>query len=197
MIKRILKFLIKSIKLNSTPKILKTRGNVIVGRHTLYNGKINLSGVGKIIFGNYCAIGPNLTIISSNHNYNLPASQVSLYQRLFKTGYPGSVVKGPVVIGNDVWFGENVIVLCNVKIGDGACLGAGSIVTRDIPPYAIAAGVPARILKFRFEPKTIEYLLNLKWWDWPDDRIRRNEKFFMTDLTKVKTINLLKEMIVD
>ena len=82
-----------------------------------------------------------------------------------------SVSKGAVVIGNDVWLGHQSLVLSGVTIGDGAIIGAGSVVRHDIPPYAIVAGNPARVAGFRFSPEEIKALLELKWWDWPVERI--------------------------
>lgn len=79
----------------------------------------------------------------------------------------------PVIIGNDVWIGCNVTILDGLKIGDGAVIGAGSVVTKDIPPYAIAAGVPAKILRYRFDKRTIKELLELKWWELDDEEIKK------------------------
>lgn len=86
-------------------------------------------------------------------------------------GHPKS--KGDVLIGSDVWIGTDVIILSGVKIGDGAVIGARAIVTRDIPPYAIAAGNPARIIKYRFTPDVVDKLLAVQWWNWPRDKIEK------------------------
>jgi len=104
------------------------------------------------------------------------------------------VSKDGIEIGNGVWIGTRVIVLPGVKIGDGAIIGAGSIVTKDVAPYSITAGNPAVHKKYRFKPEIIKELLKVKWWDWPVEKIKRNEKFFTTDLTKAKEI---KSLIVD
>ena len=72
-------------------------------------------------------------------------------------------------IGNDVWIAAGAQVLHKVSIGDGAIVGGGAVVTKNVPPYAIVAGVPARIIKFRFDEKTICELLKIKWWDWPEN----------------------------
>lgn len=79
-----------------------------------------------------------------------------------------------VIIGNDVWIGQRVMVLGGVHIGDGAVVGAGAVVTKDVPPYAIVGGVPAKILKYRFSQKKIEELLQEKWWDKPIEIIKKN-----------------------
>jgi len=78
---------------------------------------------------------------------------------------------GRTFIGNDVWIGLGVIVKAGVTIGDGAVIGAGSVVTKDVPPYGIWAGTPAREIRKRFDEKTIMALLELRWWDWPEDRL--------------------------
>lgn len=85
----------------------------------------------------------------------------------------------PVVIGNDVWIGANVVILPGVIIGDGAVCAAGTVVTHDVEPYAIVGGVPAKVIKYRFEPHLIEAFLRIKWWDWPIEKIEENiEDFF-------------------
>ena len=81
--------------------------------------------------------------------------------------------KGDIVLGNDVWVGFEAVILAGVTIGDGAIIGARAVVTRDVPPYAIVGGVPARLIRRRFDEATIESLLALQWWDWEPERIRR------------------------
>lgn len=89
--------------------------------------------------------------------------------------------KGAVAIGSDVWLGHQALILSGVTIGDGAVVGAGSVVRHDIPPYAIAAGNPARVAGFRFAPEQIESLLRIAWWDWPVDRINEHLELLMAD----------------
>ena len=89
----------------------------------------------------------------------------------------------PIVIGNDVWIGAGVIILPGVHIGDGAILAAGAVVTKDVEPYAIVGGVPAKVIKYRFEKKVIEKLLKIKWWDWDSEKIEANiELFYQPDV---------------
>ena len=83
------------------------------------------------------------------------------------------VSKGDVVIGNDVWIGRGVVILSGVRVGNGAVIGAGAVVTKDVPPYAIVAGNPARIIRYRFSPEQIEELEQIAWWSWPDKEIER------------------------
>ena len=78
------------------------------------------------------------------------------------------------MIGNDVWIGYEAVILAGVTIGDGAIIGTRAVVTRDVPPYTIVGGVPARVIRRRFSQETIAALLRLRWWDWPRERIARN-----------------------
>ena len=82
--------------------------------------------------------------------------------------------KGNIVVGNDVWIGYEAVVLAGVTIGDGAVIGARAVVTHDVPPYAIMGGVPAKLIRKRFDDDTIQSLLSLRWWDWPEERIAAN-----------------------
>lgn len=87
------------------------------------------------------------------------------------SGHPKT--KGDVQIGSDVWIGTEALVFSGVTIGHGAVIGARAVVTKDVPPYAVVAGNPSRIVKYRFSPKSIEQLLKIAWWDWSDNRIER------------------------
>lgn len=85
--------------------------------------------------------------------------------------------KRSVIIGNDVWIGDNVIIFEGVKIGDGAVIGANSVITKDVPSYAVVVGVN-RLIKYRFHNDIIEKLLYIKWWNWSDDKIKNNLELF-------------------
>ena len=106
-----------------------------------------------------------------------------------------TAAKGAVSIGNACWIGDNVIILPAVTVGDGAVIGAGSIVTKDVPPFAVVAGNPARLLKYRFSPGIIAQLLEIRWWDWDVAKIRINETFFNTDLSALPEDFNLKSLL--
>lgn len=101
----------------------------------------------------------------------------------WNVNYPKAQSKGKIEIGSDVWIGESVTVLSGVKIGDGAIIGARTVVARDIPPFAIAIGNPAQVLRFRFTSDVIEKLLKIRWWNWPKDRIEESMEL-MKDINK-------------
>jgi virginiamycin A acetyltransferase len=144
-----------------------------VGRFSYLNTGTTVFPMVKI--GRYCSIGRGCEIGVWDHPTDWISSSPVQYN--FKMHFPKSKAKfaqikklasnkGPV-IGNDVWICSGAIIRRGITIGDGAVIGAGSVVTKDVPPYAIVGGIPARIIRYRFEEKTIERLLTLKWWDLP------------------------------
>ena len=129
------------------------------------NSLVNKTQVGK-----FCSIGHGTYIGLWEHNMAVSTHSFYLYES------SGNLVKGykdydkcalRTYLGNDVWVGANSVILKGRSIGDGAIVGAGSVVTRDVPPYAIAVGNPAKIVKYRFTPDDIAFLLRLQWWDAP------------------------------
>jgi acetyltransferase-like isoleucine patch superfamily enzyme len=146
-----------------------------------------------IVFGKYCAIGRGLKILTLNHDYNYPAIQGTFYRKFFGQSHPGEMLcpptpqrtKGGVTIGSDVWIGEDVVIFSGVNIGHGCCVGARSVVTHDLPPYTICCGVPCKVVKQRYSEPVVELMLHQQWWDWDDEKIRRNKKFFQTNLNLV------------
>jgi len=183
---------------------LKNTPTLTVGKETLFAGTpyIVSNEYATVTFGNFCSIAPNLKIIATNHDYNYSAVQYTFYKKYFNTSHPGELnnpptkerTKGNVIIGNDVWIGEDVVILSGVKIGDGCCIGARSIVTKDLESYTICAGTPCKSIKYRYDKDMIEYLLQLKWWNWSDDTIKQNKEFFHTNLNNIN-IEQLKKII--
>lgn len=142
------------------------------------NGRLKMTKVGK-----FCSLGPNLLSGYGIHPTNGVSTSPMFYSTLCQNGTTLSktnkiIEKKPIEIGNDVFIGANVTILDGVTIGDGAVIGAGAVVNKDIPPYAIAAGCPIKILRYRFPEDTISKLLKLKWWDMDEKNLQLVEKYF-------------------
>lgn len=156
---------------------------VQVGRYTYFDGNVRLvtwvPGE-KIVFGNFCSVADGAMIcVGGNHGTEL----VSTYPfDNFILGKPNPTrtyrTTRDTVIGNDVWIASRACVLGGTQVGNGAVLSTGSVVFGDVPPYAIMAGNPAQIVRYRFSKVTVERLQRLKWWDWPNDKIQANVEWF-------------------
>ena len=123
----------------------------------------------KLIIGKYCSIAQDVTIIlGGNHRVDwittYPFSALFDEAKHIK-GHPST--KGDIKIGNDVWIGMGTTILSGVNIGDGACIASKSLIIKDVPPYAIVGGNPAKIIKYRFNDAEIKALLKICWWNWP------------------------------
>ena len=133
----------------------------------------NNSVINNTTIGKFCSIGPNFISGWGIHPLHSISTSPMFYSTMKQNGYSltdkntFSEMRN-IVIGNDVFIGMNVTVLDGVRIGDGAVIGAGAVVSKDIPPYAIAVGVPIKIIKYRFTDEVISQLLKIKWWDWDD-----------------------------
>lgn len=180
--------LLSFLKANSKPKeqppfLIKSQGQIISkGRDSVHNGNFVVKGKGGVLeIGSFCAIGVNVTVILSNHYYDFPAIEFDFYKNYFGE-YPYTIKNRKNSIGSDVWIGDNVVILPEVNIGNGAIIGAGAIVTKDVPPYAIVGGNPAKIIKYRFSESVIQELLDSKWWEWDDSKIKENKDFFFRNL---------------
>jgi len=145
----------------------------LIGNFSYGYPEITDSGKGaKLKIGKFCSFAPGVKILLSGEHQT--TSITSYPFDVFWQRNKGPISKGDISIGNDVWIGSNAIILSGVTIGDGAVIGAGSVVTHDIAPYAIVVGNPAKVVKYRFSSSSIEYLLKLRWWDWPFGKIREN-----------------------
>jgi virginiamycin A acetyltransferase len=133
--------------------------------------------------GRYCSFARNVYLLNGNHPMKQKSLHPFFYNPIF--GYVGNllITRTNFLIGNDVWVGQNVTILPSVtRIGDGAVIGAGSVVTQDAPPFAVMVGNPARIIKYRFTPETIEKILQLKWWEKDIDQLKGDEFEFTSFL---------------
>lgn len=145
------------------------------------------SNIHNTTIGKFCSIGPNFFCGYGIHPLNGISTAPMFYSSKKQNGTTLSKEdkveeRKSIIIGNDVFIGANVILLDGVSIGDGAVIGAGAVVTKDIPPYAIALGVPAKVVKFRFDDIVIQKMLEIKWWDWSEDKLKEVEQdFFAID----------------
>lgn len=169
--------------------------NIEVGAYTIYNDFVHdprdfeknnvlyhypVNG-DRLKIGKFCSVacGAKFLFTSGNHSlrslstYTFPIfyEQWGLDLKNIRDAWDN---KGDIVIGNDVWIGYEAVILSGVTVGDGAVIGTRAVVTKDVPPYTIVGGVPARPIRRRFDPQTIARLEELRWWDWEEERIARN-----------------------
>lgn len=169
--------------------------NIIVGDYTMYHDTIHdpkefeTNNVlyqypinrDKLKIGKFCSIacGTKFLFNSANHAlYSLSTYPFPLFFEEWNLEREKVTEawdnRGDIVIGNDVWIGYEAVILSGVTIGDGAIIGTRAVVTKDVPPYTIVGGVPAKPIRKRFDEKVIKELLKIKWWDWTEEKIARN-----------------------
>lgn len=163
----------KNTKLNAPVRLVGTanvKHSCDVGNYTFINSGTTLFPGTKM--GKFCSIGKNCELGAFDHPTTwLSSSAVQYNLKLHFPDYVEDFDQKKIVrpketiFGNDVWVGSLAVVKRGLNIGDGAIIAGGSVVVRDVPPYAIVGGVPAKVLKYRFEEETIEDLMNLQWWD--------------------------------
>ena len=159
-----------------------------IGKRTYFNTNIYAQ---NCVIGNYCSIGSDVIIGPSPHPTNFVSSHPAFYannkgfQTFADRMYFNEEVK-TTIIGNDVWIGSKSTIMPGVKIGDGAIVGYGSLVTKDVLPYSIVGGVPAKLIKYRFSQAIIDELVKIKWWEKSDDFIQSNYKLFLDPITFVE-----------
>ena len=172
-----------------------TDPSITVGDYTMYNDFVN-DPVGfernnvlyhypinrdRLIIGKFCSIACGAKFLFNSANHTLSSLSTYPFPLFFEEwGLEKRNVaaswdnKGDIVIGNDVWIGYEAVIMAGVTIGDGAIIGARAVVTKDVPPYMVAGGIPAKPIKKRYPEETIAALSELKWWDWPEERIAQN-----------------------
>ena len=168
---------------------------IIVGEYTMYNDFVNDPAQfernnvlyhypvnhDRLMIGKFCSIACGAKFLFNSANHSLSSLSTYPFPIFYEEwGLDRKNVaeawdnKGDIVIGNDVWIGYEAVILAGVTVGDGAVIGARAMVTKDVPPYTIVGGVPAKPIRKRFSEETISEMLALKWWDWPKERIARN-----------------------
>ena len=172
-----------------------TNPNITVGDFTMYNDFVNDPMLfeknnvlyhypinhDKLQIGKFCSIACGVKFLFNSANHTLSSLSTYPFPLFFEEwGLEKKDVtnawdnKGDIVIGNDVWIGYEAVILAGVTIGDGAIVGTRAVVTKDVPPYTIVGGVPAKPIKKRFSEETISALLEIQWWNWSKERIARN-----------------------
>lgn len=172
-----------------------TRPNISVGDFTMYNDFVNdptefeknnvlyhypING-DKLTIGKFCSLACGVRFLFNSANHTMESWSTYPFPLFFEEwGLDVQNVtdawdnKGDIVVGNDVWIGYEAIIMAGVTIGDGAVIGARAVVTKDVPPYTIVGGSPARPIRKRYSDQIISSLLRLRWWDWPPEKIREN-----------------------
>lgn len=175
-------------------KSVVTRKTIEVGDFTIYNDFVNdprdfeknnvlyhypING-DRLVIGKFCSIACGAKFIFNCANHALRSLSTYTFPLFFEEwDLPKSEVvsawdnKGDIIIGNDVWIGYDVVIMAGVTIGDGAIIGTRAVVTKDVAPYSIVGGIPAHEIRKRFAPEVVERLRELKWWDWPEEKIRK------------------------
>ena len=174
-------------------KNIITKPNIIVGDYTYYddfedvanfekNVKYHFDFIGdKLIIGKFCQIASGATFIMNGGNHATEGISTFPFS-IFGEGWADAMdgksypTKGDTIIGNDVWIGYGATIMPGVTVGHGAVIATKAVVTKDVPPYAIVGGNPAKVIKMRFGESEIERLLALAWWDWPIEKITAQVK---------------------
>lgn len=181
----------RKARINPLVKVLSSK----IGRYTYIGSG---SWVTCATVGNYCSISSGVTIGLAGHSLNYLSTSPIFTEKYNGTG--SSWIDCDFVehklklttVGNDVWIGTNVLIKDGITIGDGAIVGAGAVVTKDVPPYSIVAGVPARVVRMRFSDEVIAGLLDLKWWNCEDELLREKIALFQTEKVELDMLSQLR-----
>ena len=174
--------------------------NIIVGDYTIYNDFVNDPtqfeknnvlyhypiNQDRLIIGKFCSIACGAKFLFNSANHTLKSLSNYTFSLFFEEwGLDKKNVasawdnKGDIIIGNDVWIGYEAVIMAGVHIGDGSVIAARAVVTKDVPPYTIVGGTPARKIRMRFEEEIIVKLQQIQWWNWPVEKIRQSLPYIM------------------
>ena len=165
-------------------KFVEMSGTISVGNNTTINGpNIQLfAKLNPITIGNFCSIARDVAMQEYNHRIDR-LSTYNVEKNIFEgKSKDDTISKGAIRIGNDVWIGTKSVILSGITIGHGAIVAAGSVVTKNVPPYAIVGGNPAKVIRYRFSSEVVDELLRIQWWNWPIEKIKANRAVFSSDL---------------
>ena len=155
-----------------------------VGDHTYGRPNVFDANHCQLKIGKFTSIAREVSIVMANHRTDAVTTYPFVALKKFWPGAEGlpsaHVTNGDVVIGSDVWIGTNACIQSGVTIGHGAVVGAYTMVTKDVPPYAVVVGNVQRLVRYRFDPTTCERLLEIAWWDWPDEKVNDFLPFLMS-----------------
>ena len=163
--------------------------NTSIGTGTQINGPMVAKGPGSLSIGNHCAIGQNIRIITTNHSLGHLNVQHNLQEDI--TGRVQFGGRRDVQIGSNCWIGDCVIILAGVQLGNGCVVGAGAVITKSFSSCSVLAGVPARLLRKRFDDEIIQALEDLAWWKWDLQTMRRHSELFDTNLDELSNTEFL------
>lgn len=174
-----------------------TNPNITVGEYTIYNDFVNDPTLfeknnvlyhypinhDKLMIGKFCSLACGVRFLFNSANHNMDSLSTYTFPIFFEEWGldPKNVAaswnnKGDIIIGNDVWIGYEAVIMAGVTVGDGAIIGTRALVTKDVPPYTIVGGMPAKPIRKRFSEQTISSLLEIEWWNWSKEKIVRNIK---------------------
>ena len=195
-------------------KTVITDPNISVGEYTMYNDFVNNPvdfernnvlyhypiNHDRLLIGKFCSIACGAKFLFNSANHTMKSLSTYPFPLFFEEwGLDKRNVtdawdnKGDIVIGNDVWIGYEAVILAGVTIGDGAVIGSRAVVTKDVEPYTVVGGVPARAIRKRFPDEVIADLLEVKWWNWPKERIAEHLADIQTGQIEALRMNRIKE----
>lgn len=188
-----------------------TKPNIVVGEYTMYNDFVNDPtqfennnvlyhypiNNDRLIIGKYCSIACGAKFMFTSGNHTMSSLSTYPFPLFFeawdldkKNVTDAWDNQGDIIIGNDVWIGYESVIMQGVHIGDGAIVAARAVVTKDVPPYTIVGGVPAKAIRKRFPEEKVNKLMKIQWWNWPETKIKQNLHHILSgDIDNLHTLS--------